>query len=80
MTTYRAGVIGHTGRGNYGHHLDTVYLEMPEIELVAVADADAAGLAAASERLGVVSDNCYQDYRQKLVCAVSSVKSLLPGH
>ena len=46
MTTYRAGVIGHTGRGNYGHSLDTVYLGMEEIELVAVADADADGLAA----------------------------------
>ena len=34
MTTYRAGVIGHTGRGNYGHSLDTVYLGMEEIELV----------------------------------------------
>ena len=41
MTRYRAGVIGHTGRGNYGHSLDTVYLGMDEIDLVAVADADA---------------------------------------
>ena len=40
MTRYRAGVIGHTGRGNYGHSLDTVYLGMDEIDLVAVADAD----------------------------------------
>ena len=33
MTRYRAGVIGHTGRGNYGHSLDTVYLGMDEIDL-----------------------------------------------
>ena len=66
MTTYRAGVIGHTGRGNYGHSLDTVYLGMEEIDLVAVADADAEGLAAAGERLNVDPANCYLDYRQML--------------
>ena len=66
MTTYRAGVIGHTGRGNYGHSLDTVYLGMEEIDLVAVADADPKGLAAAGERLNVDPARCYQDYRQML--------------
>ena len=66
MTTYRAGVIGHTGRGNYGHSLDTVYLGMEEIELVAVADADADGLAEAGERLNVDPANRYRDYRRML--------------
>jgi len=61
MTTYRAGVIGHTGRGNYGHSLDTVYLGMDEIDLVAVADADPEGLVAACDRLGADSKHCYQD-------------------
>ena len=41
---YRAGVIGRTGRGNYGHGLDRVYLEMEEVDIVAVADDDPAGL------------------------------------
>ena len=36
---YRVGVIGHTGRGNYGHGLDTVWGHLPGCELVAVADA-----------------------------------------
>ena len=66
MTKYRAGVIGHTGRGNYGHSLDTVYLGMEEIDLVAVADADADGLTAAGERLNVDPANRYQDYRRML--------------
>ena len=48
----RVGVIGHTGRGNYGHGLDTMWAQVPETELVGVADADAAGLAAAHQRLG----------------------------
>ena len=47
------GVIGHTGRGNYGHGLDTVWLRIPETEITAVADADTAGLSEAKRRLHV---------------------------
>ncbi len=61
---YRVAVIGHTGRGNYGHGLDTVWQEFPEVEVVAVADADAAGLAAAVKRLG--NPRGFADYRQML--------------
>lgn len=66
MTTYRAGVIGHTGRGNYGHGLDTVYLDVAETEIVAVADADGVGLNAAGERLKVPAKARYADYREML--------------
>lgn len=62
--TYRAAVIGSTGRGNYGHGLDTVWKEVPGVELVAVADDDKAGLAAAVKRLGV--EQGFADYRQML--------------
>ena len=78
MTRYRAGVIGHTGRGNYGHSLDTVYLGMDEIDLVAVADADADGLAAAGERLGVGREGCYRDYRQMLEQEELDIVSVAP--
>lgn len=61
---YRVGVIGHTGRGNYGHGLDTVWLEIPECEIVAVADADPAGLEAAAKRLK--APKAYADYRKML--------------
>ena len=63
-TTYRAAVIGHTGRGNYGHGLDRVWLDVPGVELVAVADAEPAGLTAAAKRLGV--SQAYADYREML--------------
>ena len=33
----RVAVIGHTGRGNYGHGLDTVWQKIPGTEIVAVA-------------------------------------------
>ena len=61
---YRVGVIGHTGRGDYGHGLDRVWREIPEAEVVAVADAEPKGLAAAVSRLGGVKG--YADYREML--------------
>ena len=52
MKKYRVGVIGHTGRGNYGHGVDTVWAQIPEqCEVVAVADADEKGLGEAVKRL-----------------------------
>lgn len=63
-TPLRVAVIGHTGRGNYGHGLDTAWLRIAEARIVAVADADPAGLAAALKRLRV--DAGFADYRTML--------------
>ncbi|MCL4204505.1 MAG: Gfo/Idh/MocA family oxidoreductase [Pirellulaceae bacterium] len=76
QTRFRIGVIGHTGRGNYGHGLDTVWLEMPDCEIVAVADADETGLAAAQKRLHV--GRGYADYRQMLDEAKPDVVAVAP--
>ena len=59
---YRIGVVGHTGRGNYGHGLDQVWLEMPNCKIVGVADADENGLAEAVKRLQAPQG--FRDYRQ----------------
>ena len=64
MPNYRVAVIGHTGRGNYGHGLDVVWLQIPNAQIVAVADANEAGRNAAQKRLG--AKNAYADYRQML--------------
>ena len=61
---YRVAVIGSTGRGNYGHGIDTVWLNIPEAEIVGVADANKDGLAAAARRLK--TDNAFLDYREML--------------
>lgn len=61
---YRVAVIGSTGRGNYGHGLDTAWLKVPNTKLVAVADDDPAGLEAAGKRLGV--DKTFRDYIEML--------------
>jgi predicted dehydrogenase len=63
-TKYRVAVIGRTGKGNYGHGLDTVWLNHPRAEIVAVADEDGAGRAAAAKRLGAKA--AYADYRTML--------------
>lgn len=62
--SYRAAVIGHTGRGNYGHGLDTVWKDVPNTQLVAVADADENGRRKAVERLGGIKG--FGDYREML--------------
>jgi predicted dehydrogenase len=62
--TYRVAVIGRTGKGNYGHGLDTVWLDVPGVEIVAVADENEAGRAAAAKRLK--APKAYADYREML--------------
>ena len=73
---YRAGVIGRTGRGDYGHGLDRVYLYMDEIEIVAIADENTQGLAEAGKRLGV--SKLYSDYREMLEKEDLNIVSVCP--
>lgn len=60
----RVAVIGRTGRGNYGHGLDSVWKLIPNAQVVAVADDNPQGLRAAGERLGVKA--LYPDYTRML--------------
>ncbi len=64
MATYRVGVIGHTGQGNWGHGVDSVWLQFPECEIVGVADPNQGGLAAAVKRLQ--APRGFADYRELL--------------
>lgn len=61
---YRVAVIGHTGRGNCGHGIDTVWQAFDHMDLVAIADAHEAGRAAAAQRLHAPRQ--YADYREML--------------
>lgn len=71
---YRIGVIGRTGKGNYGHGLDTVWLNHPRAEIVAVADEDETGRAAAVKRLGAKAG--YADFRQMLAAEKPQIVSV----
>lgn len=59
-----AAIIGHTGRGNYGHSLDLIFADRPGIEVVAVADPDAGGRERALTRIG--ARRGYADFREML--------------
>lgn len=61
---YRVAVIGHTRRGDYGHGIDLVWKGFENMEVVAVADTDADGRAAAVARLH--ARRGYADYREML--------------
>jgi predicted dehydrogenase len=61
---YRVAVIGRTGKGDYGHGLDVVWKDIDRAEVVAVADEDPKGLAAAARRLN--APRAYADYRRML--------------
>ena len=50
-----ACVYGHTGRGGYGHGLDTCFNFHENMRLLAVADPDEKGRAAAMKRLGLAT-------------------------
>ncbi|MBX7071656.1 MAG: Gfo/Idh/MocA family oxidoreductase [Pirellulales bacterium] len=74
--TLRAAVIGRTGRGDYGHALDTVWLRAPNAKLVAVADDGKMGLAQATRRLSV--ERGYLDYREMLDREKPQIVSVAP--
>jgi predicted dehydrogenase len=61
---WTAAVIGHTGQGNYGHGLQWIFEGRSEIDVVGLADPDAAGRAKAQER--VRARRTYADYREML--------------
>ncbi len=62
--TYRVGIIGRTGKGNYGHDVDVAFTKLANVEIVAVSDDDEKGRAAAQQRTG--AKQSYVSYRQML--------------
>jgi predicted dehydrogenase len=61
---YRVVLIGHTGRGNYGHEWDVAWKSAPKARVVAVADPDEGGRYRAMARSGAARG--YADYREML--------------
>lgn len=73
---YRIAVIGHTGRGNYGHFIDRAWLQIPGCRVVAVADPDAEGRAQAVKRTR--AERGFADYRQMLDTVRPDIVSIAP--
>lgn len=74
--TYRACVIGSTGRGNYGHGLDTTFQRIPRVTVAAVADPDEKGMADAARRSGAA--RTYADWREMLRAEKPDLVSIGP--
>ncbi len=73
---YRVGIIGSTQRGGYGHALDTAFKDTQLFDVVAVADDDPTGLAAAAKRLGGI--RAYASYRDMLATERLHIVSIGP--
>ncbi|MCX7825088.1 MAG: Gfo/Idh/MocA family oxidoreductase [Verrucomicrobiae bacterium] len=73
---YRVAVIGRTGRGNYGHGLDIVWKQIPQAEIVAVADENETGRAEAAKRLN--APRAYADYHEMLEKEKPQIVSVAP--
>tara|TARA_A100001037_G_scaffold305731_1_gene347131 strand:- start:66544 stop:67683 length:1140 start_codon:yes stop_codon:yes gene_type:complete len=65
-TIYKVGVIGKTGEGNYGHHLDTAFHGIHNAEIISIADHNEIGLKEAGIRTG--AERLYLDYEEMLKC------------
>ena len=61
---WRAGIIGKTGQGDYGHSLEAAFTGLANVDVVAVADADPVGRARATQR--AKAQRSYDDYVQML--------------
>ena len=61
---WRVAIIGHKGRGDFGHGVDAMWLSLPEVEVVAVADGDEKNLPAELKKLGITKG--FTDYRRML--------------
>tara|TARA_B100000809_G_scaffold90300_1_gene88825 strand:- start:235 stop:1404 length:1170 start_codon:yes stop_codon:yes gene_type:complete len=76
MKKYRIGIIGRSGRGDYGHGLDEVWRNVPEAELVGISDENPAGLKTSADRLGIKAR--YGDYRKMLAAETPDIVSVAP--
>jgi predicted dehydrogenase len=76
--TYRVAVIGHTGRGDYGHGLGVVWKDIANAEVVAVADPDEKGRADAVKKTGAKKG--YADYKTMLEKEKPQIVSVATRH
>lgn len=71
-----AAVIGHTGAGDYGHGLDLVFNNLPNVRVVAVADQNESGREKTKARIG--AERAYADYREMLAKQKPNLVSVAP--
>jgi predicted dehydrogenase len=73
---YRAGAIGHTGKGNFGHRLHMPYCNLDNVDFIAVADPDKEGRQKAVVETG--ADHGYASYHDMLAKESLDIVSVCP--
>ncbi len=73
---YKAAVIGRTGRGDYGHGLDTIFNDLDNVDVVAIADESEKGLLKAAERC--CAKRTYLDFHEMLEKEKPNLVSVAP--
>ena len=74
--TFRVGIIGSTGKGDYGHGLDVVWKKIPRVAVMAVADDNPSALEAAVKR--TEARKGYVDYVQMLAVEKLEIVAVCP--
>ncbi len=74
----RAAVIGHTGRGDYGHGLEKIFADRPGLTLCALADPDAAGRTRTAAAIG--APRSYASWREMLAAEKPDLVSVAMRH
>ena len=72
----RIGIIGATGKGDYGHSVDVAASKVPNVEIVALADASEAGREAAGNRTNPA--RTYADYHEMLTKETLDIAVICP--
>ncbi len=75
---FKAAVLGHTGRGDYGHGHDLSLGLHPDVRITAVADPDPEGRQQALARTG--AQHGYADYRELLAREIPDLVSVASRH
>ena len=74
--TYRVGIIGRTGKGDYGHGVDVAISKVPNVEIVALADENEAGRAAAAKRTN--PKTVYADFHEMFAKEKLDIVAICP--
>lgn len=77
---HKLAIIGHTGRGGFGHGLDTMWTSIPRVSVVAIADSGASSQSAALATERYPQARHFADYRQMLAEAKPAVVAIGPRH
>jgi predicted dehydrogenase len=72
----RVGIIGRTGKGDYGHGVDVAFTKLSNVDIVALADEHPEGRATAQKRTN--PNRVYADFREMLAKEKLDVVAICP--